>query len=176
MIGISNKIRAAILAITTIALTGLVATSGTAVFMKPVLAQTASSSGGGGGGGATATYGGVDIDTSKGTYTCNGGGQKPTDGLSVDAYKRHGILTGHWTLVNAQSGGQDSTGTITGGQVSTSTYKLTGKQVKEFTCPTIYDKIVISGKCGNGVIVEMTAADTGKKITSLKGNARCSAG
>jgi hypothetical protein len=170
MIGTSNKIRLAILAIATIALTGLVATSGTAVFMKPVLAQTVSSNSGG----ATATYGGVDIDTSKGTYTCNGGGQKPTDGLSVDAYKRHGVLTGHWTLVNAQSSGQDSTGTITGGQVSTSTYKLTGKQVKEFTCPTIYDKIVISGKCGNGVIVEMTT-DTGKKITSLKGNARCSA-
>ena len=169
MIGTSNKIRVAILAITTIALTGLVATSGTAVFMKPVLAQTVSSSGGG----ATATYGGVDIDTSKGTYTCNGGGQKLTDGLSADAYKRHGVLTGHWTLVSEKSSGQDSTGTITGGQVSTSTYKLTGKQVKEFACPTIYDKIVISGKCGNGVIIEMTAADTGKKITSLKGHARC---
>jgi hypothetical protein len=171
MINTSKKVRVAILAIATITLTALVATSGTAVLMKPVLAQTVSSSAGG----ATATYGGVDIDTSKGTYTCNGGGQKPTDGLTVDAYKRHGILTGHWTLVNAQSSGQDSTGIITGGQVSTSTYKLTGKQVKEFTCPTIYDKIVISGKCGNGVIIEMTSGDTGKKITSLKGNARCSA-
>ena len=164
MIISSNKIRIAILAITATILTTLVATSGTAVLMKPVVAQQ-----------ITATYGGVDIDTSKGTMTCNGGGQKPTDGLSVDAFKRHGVLTGHWTLVNTQSSGQDSTGTITGGQVSTSSYKLTGKQVKEFICPTIYDKIVISGKCGNGVTIEMTSADTGKKITSLKGNAKCSA-
>jgi hypothetical protein len=170
MIKTSNKIRVAILAIATITLTTLVATSGTAILMKPVLAQQPNTATGVG-----ATYGGVDIDTSKGTYTCNGGGQKPTDGLSVDAYKRHGVLTGHWTLVNAQSSGQDSTGTITGGQVSTSTYKLTGKEIKEFTCPTIYDKIVISGKCGNRVTIEMTAADTGKKITSLEGNARCSA-
>ena len=170
MIGTTNKIRIAILAITTTILTALVATSGTAVFMKPVLAQTVSSSGGGG---ATATYGGVDIDTSKGTYTCNGGGQKATDGLDVDAYRRHSVLTGHWTLVSEKSSGQDSTGIITGGQVSTSTYKLTGKQVKEFTCPTIYDKIVISGKCGNGVIIDMSSGDTGKKIASLKGNAKC---
>ena len=169
MIGTTNKIRIAILAITTTILTALVATSGTAVFMKPVLAQTVSSSGGG----ATATYGGVDIDTSKGTYTCNGGGQKATDGLDVDAYRRHSVLTGHWTLVSEKSSGQDSTGIITGGQVSTSSYKLEGKQIKEFSCPTIYDKIVISGKCGNGVIIDMSSGDTGKKIASLKGNAKC---
>lgn len=89
---------------------------------------------------------------------------------------RHGVLHGQWTLVNAQSGGRDNTGTITGGQVSSSSYKLTGKQIIEGLCTTIYDKIEISGKCGNDVAVEMKSADTGKQITSLKGHVTCSTG
>jgi hypothetical protein len=118
--------------------------------------------------------GAVDIETSSGEYQCNGASQMgKISGLYVDAYNRHGNVSGHWTLVNEKREGEDTTGKITGGSVSTTSYLLSGKAERDMICPTIYDKIAISGECGEGVAVEMKTSD-GRPIASLNGNARCS--
>lgn len=71
------------------------------------------------------TPGAVDIDTSNGEYRCNGAPQKgKINGLYVDAYNRHGTVTGHWTLVNAKLDGEDTSGKISSGSVSTTSYSL----------------------------------------------------
>jgi hypothetical protein len=120
-----------------------------------------------------ASPGSVDINTSSGEYRCNGSRRMgKVNGLFVDAYNRHGIEGGQWTLVNEKSNGEDTNGNITGGSVSELTYSLTGKTTRDMICPTIYDKIVISGECGEGKVVEMRTS-SGKEIASLKGNARC---
>jgi hypothetical protein len=117
--------------------------------------------------------GAVDINTSSGEYQCNGASQKgKISGLYVDAYDRHGKVTGDWTLVNEKSDGEDTSGKITGGSVSTTSYLLSGKAVRDMICPTIYDKITISGECGEDMMVEMKTSD-GRPIASLNGNARC---
>jgi hypothetical protein len=117
--------------------------------------------------------GAVDIDTSTGEYQCNGAPQKgKISGLYVDAYNRHGNVTGYWTLVNEKRDGEDTSGKITGGSVSTTSYLLSGKAARDMICPTIYDKITINGECGEDMMVEMKTSDGGP-IASLKGNARC---
>jgi hypothetical protein len=120
------------------------------------------------------TLGAVDIDTSNGEYRCNGSPRMgKINGLFVDAYDRHGTLAGNWTFVNEKSNGEDTTGKITGGTVSMSSYNLTGKSIRDAICPTIYDRITISGECGEAKLVEMKTSD-GRPIASLNGNARCS--
>jgi hypothetical protein len=117
--------------------------------------------------------GSVDINTSSGEYHCNGSPRMgEVNGLFVDAYNRHGIEGGQWTLVNEKSNGEDTNGSITGGSVSELKYTLTGKTSRDMICPTIYDKIVISGECGEGKIVNMKTPG-GKQIASLEGNVRC---
>jgi hypothetical protein len=117
--------------------------------------------------------GSVDIATSSGEYQCNGIPRMgKVSGLNVHAYNRHGLESGEWTLVNEKSNGKDTNGTITGGSVSPSTYTLTGKADRDVICDTIYYKIVISGECGEGKIIEMKTS-SGKPIASLKGNAKC---
>jgi hypothetical protein len=95
------------------------------------------------------------------------------NGLDVYVYKRHWIENGHWTLLNEKNNGDDTSGTITGGSISLSSYTLTGKTDRDFICPTIYDKIVISAECGEAKLVEMKTSD-GRPIASLNGNARWS--
>ncbi|HEY7111208.1 MAG TPA: hypothetical protein VH415_17405 [Nitrososphaeraceae archaeon] len=120
--------------------------------------------------------GAVDINTSSGEYQCNGASQKgKISALYVDAYDRHGNVSGDWTLVNEKREGEDTTGKITAGSVSTTSYLLHGKAIKDMICPTIYDKIAISGECGDNMMVEMKTSD-GRPIASLKGNASCSPG
>ena len=98
--------------------------------------------------------GSVNIDTTNGEYHCNGSPRMgKISGLFVDAYNRHGTVSGQWTLANEKRNGQDTSGNITGGSVSVSSYNLTGKTDKDAICPTIYDKITISGGCGEGKLV-----------------------
>ncbi len=124
------------------------------------------------------TFGGVTISTSKGEIICYKAPDqtpKKIDGLSAHAFMRHGALTGQFTLVSPTAKGEDNIGTISGGEVSSSTYKLTGKETKDVLCPTIYPTVIISGKCGDGVTVDMKSAD-GFHMASLKGNVKCSTG
>jgi hypothetical protein len=115
----------------------------------------------------------VDIETSSGEYHCNGSPRMgKVDGLFVDAYIRHGIESGQWTLVNIKNDGEDTNGNIVNGSVSESTYTIFGKTNRDMICPTIYDRVIITGECGEGKTVEMRTPN-GKQIAALKGNARC---
>jgi hypothetical protein len=121
----------------------------------------------------TGSPGFVDIETSSGEYHCNGSPRMgKVDGLFVDAYIRHGIESGQWTFVNIKNDGEDTNGNIVNGSVSESTYTIFGKTNRDMICPTIYDRVIITGECGEGKTVEMRTPN-GKQIAALEGNARC---
>jgi hypothetical protein len=158
-----SNVKLVIIPVVTIALITLVVTNG----LSTTFLSTASATN------LTSTYAGVDIDTSSGEYACNGSTQKgKINSLVVDAYNRHGKLTGQWTLINEIGSEEDTVGSVTGGQISASSFNLAGKTDRDMICPTIYDDILITGQCGENKTIEMKTPE-GKTFATLNGNARC---
>ena len=121
-----------------------------------------------------ATYGGVDIDSSSGTISCEGEVKGPvkTEGIQADAFVRHGIFSGNWNIINENKDGQDKGGTITGGWTDGNQYQITGIEQYDGICKaTIPKNITISGDCGTGVQIKYATFEG--KNDSFNGNARC---
>ena len=122
---------------------------------------------------AGSTYGGVDIDSSSGVITCDGGVKGPvkTEGIQADAFVRHGAFAGSWTVVNEKFS-QDKGGAVTGGWADGKKYQIKGQEQYDGICKAkIPKEITISGDCGTGVEINYATVD-GKSDT-FKGNARC---
>jgi hypothetical protein len=83
-----------------------------------------------------ATYGGVDIDSSSGTISCEGHVKGPveTEGIQSDAFVRHETFSGNWNIINKNKDAQDKGGTITGGWTDGKKYQITGIEQYDGIC------------------------------------------
>jgi len=110
-----------------------------------------------------------------GSIACSDGTRVEGGSISFVAFKSNVPIHGSWEVVSVRTSGasQNTGGSFQTGHIGSDQYTLTGRQISDSICrgnpPT---PATISGQCGQGVTIELNAANGEKGI--FTGDVTCS--
>jgi hypothetical protein len=110
-----------------------------------------------------------------GSITCADGTRVGSGSISFVAFKSDVPLHGSWEVVSISTSepSQNTGGSFQTGNIGSNQYTLSGTEISDSICkgnpPT---PVTISGQCGQGVIIELSADNGGKGI--FTGDVTCS--
>jgi hypothetical protein len=111
-----------------------------------------------------------------GALVCRNTGVAWNTNIGFDATKQSGKIDGDWVIsvVGLPTPEANKQGSITGGQISSKSFSLTGFEFADTLCniPFLPITITISGQCGTGVTIKFTAAN-GIETGTFTGGVSC---